>query len=37
MKYGAITTWGSVFLKPSPKPSHTAQIGGASSQINLQE
>ena len=34
-EYGAITTWGRVFMKPSPKPSHTVQIGGASSQISL--
>ena len=37
IKYGAITTWGSVFSKTSPKPSQTAQIGGALSRINLQE
>ena len=36
-KYGAVTTWGSVFSKPSPKPSQTAQIGGVMPQINLLE
>ena len=36
-KYGAVTTWGSVFSKPSPKPSQTAQIGGVTPRINLLE
>ena len=37
MKYGAVTTWGSVFSKPSPKPSQTAQIGGVTPLINFLE
>ena len=37
MKYGPVTTWGSVFSKPSLKPSQTAQIGGVMPQINLLE
>ena len=36
-KYAAVTTWGSVFSKPFPKPSQTAQIGGVMPRINLLE